>query len=145
MYNGVGLATPKGSGTSGFVQRSLSHIQERKKSSRDYSDTQQGPKKRKPNAELLEHERKRQIEIKCLRLRDSLVESGKYTEEEIELQIKDLRTSLSKTQVGLQLKEASDTHRLDQLKKEKMETLQDALHINKNSKEGESFQNIPHK
>lgn len=30
MYNGIGLATPRGSGTSGYIQKNLSHIKNKK-------------------------------------------------------------------------------------------------------------------
>ena len=68
MYNGIGLATARGSGTNGYVQKNWSHVN--RKSHVDYRNEQKAieargpPKQRKPNAEILEHERKRKVEAK---------------------------------------------------------------------------------
>jgi serine/arginine repetitive matrix protein 2 len=70
MYNGVGLQTARGSGTSGFVQRNLSHLLPGQKPKlSDYgTELKQRLKEnpllppKEPNAEILEHERKRKIE-----------------------------------------------------------------------------------
>ena len=45
---------------------------------------------RKPNKEILEHDRKRQVELKLLVLRDALEEHG-YTEDEIEERVAEAR------------------------------------------------------
>lgn len=87
MYNGIGLPTPRGSGTSGYIQRNLSHLKPRRTDigsslggvgldGADWGRTAQTPKVRKPNAELLEHERRRQVEIKLLYFADELRESN---------------------------------------------------------------------
>ena len=77
-YNGVGLQTPRGSGTNGYVQRSLANI--RKKAPTPYSrdrEYDKAPSKtRKPNPEIIEHDRKREIEVQCLELQDKLEEEG---------------------------------------------------------------------
>lgn len=82
MYNGIGLTTPRGSGTNGYVQRNLSCV--RAKRNRD----DHGPKdekdrerlesqlNRQPNADILEHQRKRQLEVKCAELQDMMEEQG---------------------------------------------------------------------
>jgi hypothetical protein len=64
-YNGIGLKTPRGSGTNGYVQRNLGHLQfsrpsyEQQKQQNAVVDLQ-----RPPNEEILEHDRKRAIEVK---------------------------------------------------------------------------------
>lgn len=64
-YNGIGLKTPRGSGTNGYVQRNLGHLQfsrpsfEQQKKFDAVVDTQ-----RPPNEEILEHDRKRAVEVK---------------------------------------------------------------------------------
>jgi hypothetical protein len=77
-YNGVGLTTPRGSGTNGYVQRSLANIKRKPQTpysrDRDYDKPQ--TKTRKANPEIIEHDRKRDIEVKCLELRDKLEENG---------------------------------------------------------------------
>ncbi len=64
MYNGVGLTTARGSGTSGYVQKNLSYIGPggQKPAQTDYGKILQGlkenplPPPRPPNKELIEHE-----------------------------------------------------------------------------------------
>lgn len=75
MYNGIGLTTPRGSGTNGYVVRNLSTL-------RSYQSTQDRqaawdaapPKHREPDQAILEHERMRKVEIKCLELQLELEE-----------------------------------------------------------------------
>ena len=78
MYNGIGLTTPRGSGTNGFVQRNLACIRSRQEKV-DYKtddDIARMDKmlQRKPNKEILEHEWKRKIELRCLQLTEQLEE-----------------------------------------------------------------------
>ena len=80
MYNGIGLTTPRGSGTNGFVQRNMACIRTRQEKV-DYktdADIARMDKalQRKPNKEILEHEWKRKIELRCLQLREQLEEQG---------------------------------------------------------------------
>lgn len=80
MYNGIGLQTARGSGTNGYVQRNLSFIRTTKDKI-DYRTEEDFRKldatvNRPPNQEILAHQRKRQIELKCLELRESLEEKG---------------------------------------------------------------------
>ncbi|VDP04938.1 unnamed protein product [Soboliphyme baturini] len=74
MYNGVGLTTPRGSGTNGFVQRNLAFISvsREKPQYRTEEDIKRLDEElnRPPNKEILEHEKKRKIELKCMELRD---------------------------------------------------------------------------
>lgn len=77
MSDNVGLATPRGSGTSGYVQRNLAHMRPRDYGapySRDIDSLRH--KQRKPDPEILEHDRKREIEVKVFELRDELEEEG---------------------------------------------------------------------
>ena len=82
MYNGIGLQTARGSGTNGYVTRNLSFIQNmRKDNKQDYLKDQDLAKfeqtfTKKPNKDILEHERKRQVELKCLELQDMMEEQG---------------------------------------------------------------------
>lgn len=76
MSDNVGLSTPRGSGTSGYVQRNLAQMRPR-----DYA-APYPPKdldslrhrQRQPDKDILEHDRKRQIEVKVFELRDQLEE-----------------------------------------------------------------------
>ena len=80
MYNGIGLTTPRGSGTSGYVQRNVAAIKQRKEKV-DYKTDAELAKldrslNKEPNKEILEHQWKRRIEVKCFELQDELEEQG---------------------------------------------------------------------
>ena len=72
MYNGIGLTTARGSGTNGYVQRNLSALRFQR-SHKSYEEVDKEAELfeqrlgRAPNKALLTHEKKRKIEIKCLR------------------------------------------------------------------------------
>lgn len=83
MYNGIGLPTPRGSGTNGYVQRNLSSLRVKRPrddrgGERDEKDRErlESQLNRQPNAEILEHQRKRQLEVKCAELQDMMEEQG---------------------------------------------------------------------
>ena len=80
MYNGIGLTTPRGSGSNGFVQRNIAAVRTRKEKV-DYKTEEQLARldkmiEKKPNKEILEHQWKRKIEVKCFELQDQLEEEG---------------------------------------------------------------------
>ncbi|KAK3302506.1 cwf21 domain-containing protein [Chaetomium strumarium] len=95
MSDNVGLATPRGSGTSGYVQRNLAHMKPRDMAApymrRDPETLRH--KQRQPDKGLLDHERKREVEVKVFELRDKLEEEG-VEEEEIESKCDELRKKL---------------------------------------------------
>jgi len=73
------VQTPRGSGTNGYVQRNLSHV--RKRPQVEYTEELRdrdlkAVEPRKSNPELLEHERRRKIEVECLLLEEELQERG---------------------------------------------------------------------
>lgn len=76
MYNGIGLSTVRGSATNGYVQRNLSHVRMRKRAHRFDPDQMAMPKPKGANKELLQHERKREIEVKVLGIREALEDRG---------------------------------------------------------------------
>ncbi|KAJ8927415.1 hypothetical protein NQ314_020084 [Rhamnusium bicolor] len=69
MYNGIGLATPRGSGTNGHVQRNWALVKPRDREKTYKSEqelaTLDTASNRQPNKDILDHERKRKIELKC--------------------------------------------------------------------------------
>ena len=80
MYNGIGLDTARGSGTNGYVQRNLSFIR-RHKDRVDYKNEEELKKldqmmNKKPNQEILDHERKRKVELKCIEMHELMEEQG---------------------------------------------------------------------
>lgn len=77
MSSNVGLSTPRGSGTSGYVQRNLSALKPRQNAAPYPQDTEQyRHRQREPDKDILEHDRKREIEVKVFELRDRLEEEG---------------------------------------------------------------------
>lgn len=98
MSSNVGLSTPRGSGTSGYVQRNLSVLKPRDAGvgvpyTLDGNNNRGGPRTRKPDEDILKHDRLREIEVKVLELRDTLEDAGK-DEEDIELETDQLREKL---------------------------------------------------
>ncbi|OAP56634.1 hypothetical protein AYL99_08746 [Fonsecaea erecta] len=101
MSSNVGLSTPRGSGTSGYVQRNLSLLKPRAVGvgapySLDSSARQQAPQTRKPDQEILDHDRLRAIEVKVLELREKLEDDDELDEEQIDEECDKLREQLTK-------------------------------------------------
>lgn len=81
MYNGIGLTTVRGSGTSGYVQTNKFNLRNQRPTGRQQTAKPgdpgfDGPKQTKANDAILEHNRKREIERQLLELEDSLIEKG---------------------------------------------------------------------
>jgi hypothetical protein len=97
MSSNVGLSTPRGSGTSGYVQRNLSVLKPRAAGvGVPYSlDAAKAPKVRKPDQEILNHDRLREIEVKVLELREKL-EDEEVDEDKIDDECDRLREKLTK-------------------------------------------------
>ncbi|KAG9302452.1 hypothetical protein G9A89_006416 [Geosiphon pyriformis] len=98
MYGNVGLSTPRGSGTNGYVVRNLSFIRPRKdvvafESYDEIAAKSSALANRTPNKEILEHDKKRQIELECMLLRKKLEDDG-APEEEVEGKIDARRQEL---------------------------------------------------
>lgn len=108
MYNGIGLDTVRGTGTNGYVQRNLSHVRITKEKV-EYKPDEEIKKleayiNKKGNAELLAHNRKRNVELKCVEMEDMMAEQG-YSAEEIERKVNKFR----KQQLEKSEKEAEET------------------------------------
>lgn len=67
MYNGVGLQTARGSGTSGYVQKSLAYAQKKRAQKFDYVEQLKKmrenplPPSKPANRAILDHEAKRRM------------------------------------------------------------------------------------
>lgn len=114
MSSNVGLSTPRGSGTSGYVQRNSAFLKPRAAgfgapyppvSSAAGDKPGSGFKQRQPDKQILEHDRRRAIEVKVLEERERLeeendeLEEKKQTplsEEEIDKKCEALRQTLLK-------------------------------------------------
>jgi hypothetical protein len=77
MSDNVGLSTPRGSGTSGYVQKNLAHLRPRDRAAPYTTEENlRQYKQRQPDKGILEHDRKREVEVKVFELRDQLEEEG---------------------------------------------------------------------
>ncbi|TKY58210.1 Serine/arginine repetitive matrix protein 2 [Spatholobus suberectus] len=142
MYNGIGLQTPRGSGTNGYIQSNkffvkpkISKVAENTKGFE--ADQGTAGVTRKPNKEILEHDRKRQIQLKLVILEDKLIDQG-YTDAEIAEKLEEARQNLEATEetdgpapVSASDKKVSDTqtHQIAARKEKQMEALKAALGI----------------
>ncbi|XP_073156578.1 uncharacterized protein [Henckelia pumila] len=139
MYNGIGLQTARGSGTNGYVQTNKFFIKPRTNkvvmdSSKGF-DSGQGMAgvTRKPNKDILEHDRKRKIQLKLLVLEEKLIDQG-YTDAEIAEKLDEARKALdvdegSHSAVIPEKVSVTQTHQIAALKERQMETLKNALGI----------------
>ncbi|KAM5127003.1 serine/arginine repetitive matrix protein 2, partial [Mantella aurantiaca] len=148
MYNGIGLPTPRGSGTNGYVQRNLSSVRH-KKDRTDYKSEEELKKLesllvKKPNQEILDHERKRKVELKCLELEEMMEEQG-YGEVEIQEKVATFRLMLQEKDVTANKEEeklkanVSETHQLAEANEKKNEKLRAAFGISDSYIDGSSF------
>lgn len=100
MYNGIGLTSVRGSGTNGYVQKNMAHVSRQRMARAKSQDAAPDHGKsirdpRQANPEILEHNRKREVEVKVMKLRVSL-EDDDVDEAEIEAKCEELRQSLLK-------------------------------------------------
>lgn len=151
MSSNVGLTTPRGSGTSGYVQRNLSTLRPRDTGyGAPYPPTDRDralPRQRQPDKEILDHDRKREVEVKVFDLRDKLEDEGELDEDEIEKQCDELRQKLLKEVEGGKGKGSSggkglkmhQVHELAEAKIQESERLRKALGI-KEGREGMAWE-----
>ncbi|KFY33557.1 hypothetical protein V494_07518 [Pseudogymnoascus sp. VKM F-4513 (FW-928)] len=141
MSSNVGLTTPRGSGTSGYVQRNLAHLKPREQFKPYPSDGDLKHRQRQPDKEILEHDRKRDVEVKVFELQDKLEDEG-VDEEEIEKQTEELRKKLlGEMKKGTDKRDAKglkshQVHELAEAKIRESDRFRNALGISKNYEEG---------
>ncbi|KZT26958.1 cwf21-domain-containing protein, partial [Neolentinus lepideus HHB14362 ss-1] len=143
MYNGIGLTTPRGSGTNGYVQRNLSYLRSHETAADRASAWDVAPPKhREPDEAILEHERKRKVEVKCLELQLELEDQG-LEEDKIEEQISALRekllANLASLAPAVKSLKSSDTHGIAAAKKDELNKMARALGTRLDYTEGEAF------
>lgn len=162
MYNGIGLTTPRGSGTSGYVVRNLSTLRSHDTSYDRASPWDAAPPKhREPDQGILEHERKRNVELKCLELQLKLEDDeyacrlffliipvltykkNRVDEDDIQVQVAALRAKLL-ANLAAQAPAAkgfkpSDTHGMALAKKAELSKMARAFGTRSDYQEGESF------
>ncbi|KAI8460275.1 hypothetical protein BY996DRAFT_4572516, partial [Phakopsora pachyrhizi] len=146
-YNNIGLTTPRGSGTSGYVQRNLSHVQPRDNNFNDRlvngagSYTDRITRHRKPDESILEHERKRAMENRCVELQLELEEEGALDEGEIDRRVDELRQKLMREDFKRErgTLKPHETHELAAMKVQENEKFRSAIKVNASYVEGEAF------
>ena len=146
MYNGIGLSTPRGSGTNGYVQKNLGFVNNTKQKINYGAVPDANPlANRKPDDGVLAHDEGRQREIRCIFLEEQLKEDG-VEEEEIERRVSDFRARLKAHPELLRLGKdpkrllEHDTHHLAQAKQAEMKKLKSALGVEDDLPEGASFE-----
>jgi hypothetical protein len=131
MYNGIGLTTVRGSATSGHVTKNLSYVkpeffrrkvdtnanvgqyQQHHQQQRSYAHDKEkmGPPRQSADKEILEHNRKRELEAKIFEIRETMMEQG-FSEEEIQDRVDKLarnhQTAAGKSGGGF----STDSHEL---------------------------------
>ncbi|KAI1051457.1 hypothetical protein LB506_003274 [Fusarium annulatum] len=142
MSDNVGLNTPRGSGTSGYVQRNLAQIKPRDYGAPYPKDLDSlRHKQRQPDKGILEHDRKREVEVKVFDLRDKL-EEEEVDEDEIDRRCDELRqkllTEMNSGRRGGQRKtfKQHQVHEMADAKIKESERLRKALKISADYEEG---------
>ncbi|KAF9221943.1 cwf21-domain-containing protein [Gyrodon lividus] len=143
MYNGIGLTTPRGSGTNGYVQRNMSVLRVHETAAeRAAAWDIAPPKHREPDEAILEHERKRKVEVKCLELQLKL-EDDELDEADIEVKVEELRTKLTADLLSLSTStkklKPSDTHAIAAAKRTELDKMARAFGTRRDYMEGDAF------
>ncbi|CAI5730598.1 unnamed protein product [Hyaloperonospora brassicae] len=154
MYNGIGLRTVRGSGTNGYVQRNLSHVDasrtrqalkmNRMGGSLGGYDAHGGSKNRPPpNADILLHEKKRKVELQLLELTLEMEERGCEPEdiqEKVKRERERLLARLNGEDRGREnAKDVESSHARQKRKDEDNRRIKNAFGIASDYVAGESF------
>jgi hypothetical protein len=75
MYNGVGIRTPRGTATSGYVQKNFASVPKARQTSYERMKEMEQSKQNTPKSipvdqTILEHDRKRQVEVRLMEWAD---------------------------------------------------------------------------
>lgn len=76
MYGGVGLLTPRGSGTSGYVTTNKFNLHRAPPTRNSERSDEAALLNRGPNKEILDHNRKRELELEVAKQQDLLEAEG---------------------------------------------------------------------
>ena len=151
MYNGIGLSTVRGSATSGYVTANSFNAHRRNTANRPKTGDEARPKPTGPNAEVLEHNRKRELELKVFEYRVGL-EDDEVDDDEIERRVAAFRARLLEEEearggrgngdggnVGRD-RHGGGTHEAAARKEHDMEKLADAFGVSREGyREGAAF------
>lgn len=142
MYNGIGVSTARGTATNGYVQRNIAY--RRQGSSKHEVEEFEAPKVRKPNKDILEHQRKRLIEVKLLEWAEENNIYDKHSEDEAENIIAEQRIKFTKLQEKGLLDsnkdgDLHDSHQRSAAKEKEIERFRKAMRIDKDYETGAAF------
>lgn len=148
MYNNIGLQTPRGSGTSGYVSANKARPRQTKSRLEFLKELKQYrenilPEPRKANKDILEHKQKREIYVKLAELRARLQREGldeknieeRAKTEERELLDKYSRGEFNKEETGM----GKDSHALALVKEKEQAKLKGAFKIKEGYEFGSAF------
>eukprot|EP01017_Pseudomicrothorax_dubius_P031361 TRINITY_DN3997_c0_g1_i5.p1 TRINITY_DN3997_c0_g1~~TRINITY_DN3997_c0_g1_i5.p1 ORF type:complete len:209 (+),score=70.67 TRINITY_DN3997_c0_g1_i5:44-670(+) len=145
MYNGIGLSTPRGSGTSGYIQKNMSMVRPQKSREEFLKDLQQLrenvlPPPKKANRDILLHKQKRSILLHLEKLRQELHERG-TAEEEIEERLKTAEAKLNEMMEKgeLDFEKKEDTHQQAIAKEREYERMRRAFAMSEDYRPGSAF------
>ncbi|KAJ2186234.1 hypothetical protein EV181_003419 [Coemansia sp. RSA 532] len=141
MYNGIGLTSARGTGTSGHVVKNASTLRPGQQDGTNrHNDRDRAPKSKPLDKGILDHERKRQVEVKCLELQDKLEDQG-LDESEIETRVDELRTRLLQDlehMSGGRIR-PYETQRVAEAKSRENSRMAQALRVDEDYAEGAAF------
>jgi len=144
MYNGIGLSTPRGSGTNGYIQKNLGFVKPRPKIEYRPPPEEEDQKlqlRRKPNQEILEHEKKRELELHVMMwAEEQHLFDGNLTEEEIEAKLALKRALLQGGELeAVKRKKSLESHQYRVAQEEQAARFQEVFKINKSYTPGSAF------
>ncbi|KAK0160432.1 hypothetical protein PV328_007842 [Microctonus aethiopoides] len=150
MYNGIGLQTPRGSGTNGHVQRNWAIIRKTKDKCEYKADERLDQLNKPPNQEILDHVRKRKVEVKCAEFADILEDQGS-TSDEIKTKVAAYRELLMENDTYSPIPtdefgrtNVRETHQVAEAQQEKNAKLRKAFGISEFFIEGSSLDRERH-
>eukprot|EP00755_Sulcionema_specki_P020214 Sspe_Gene.12408::Locus_4229_Transcript_1_4_Confidence_0.333_Length_1647::g.12408::m.12408 len=136
MYNGVGIRTPRGTGTNGYIQRNAGQLAQGGGRTALLWNTRSYYKpdviQKEKGKDIQEHERKRAVELRVLVDIEEMEAEGKYTEEQLEEARQRLRRKYTK-EVDQEYKLAAAEP------KKSLEDFAKAFAVPEDYKEGEGF------
>ncbi len=149
MYNRIGLQTPRGSGTSGYVQANLS-FQQPVRSKLDFIKQMRKLKENtlavnfQANPEIINHKKKREIYVFLEDQRQELLKSGRDPAD-VEEALKSMETKMleklerGELQIAIDKPSMMDSHQLAEIKRAQEARIKEALKIGSEYKIGSAF------
>lgn len=146
MYNRIGLPTPRGSGTSGYIEYHKAVIKNIKSRNQFLSELKESRNKLPncivtPSEELISHNNKRNVYVKLEDLKQNLI-SKKYSEPEINSILSDEeKYLLNKIKKGEQISNINYNNAYDKLHNKEItnNSLKQKLKLNNDYKIGDAF------